>query len=272
MVELELLPAENAELKNKVNELRYENDELKERLNNISKEEAQLLYKIQKCKIELKQKDLKKTGKTTKYTYFELSDFVPQLEQILYDNMLGSFFKIENKKATLTVFDSETGISHKWTTECIYTKEVKENAYDVGIHMKNEQAIQTYARRTLYLQAFDILEPNEIESQDKPSQTSKKQVKKTKTHPNSWKHTLKPQKDKVQEVTAERVQDILKQAEQTLDDYQKDKADKDKVPFTWDYARSIIRSISKNEQEYNACKNSLVFQKANTIPKGGINK
>lgn len=264
MTDLALLPAENA-VKEKIKELRYENNELKEQLKNMPKEEAQLLYKIQKCKIELKQKDLKKTGKTKKYDYFELSDFIPQLEQILYDNKLGSYFNFEDNMAYLIVFDSETGICHKWSTKCILIKSVEENKYDVGMHMKNEQAIQTYARRTLYLQAFDILEPNAIESEDKTIKTKQKTKK---THQNSWKHTLKPQKEPSEEVTAERVQEILKQAEEIFDDYQKDKKDEDKKPFTWEYARSTIRSLSKNEKEYNACKNSLVFQKANTIPKG----
>lgn len=263
MTELALLPAENAELKNKINKLQYENNQLKNR--DLSKEKAQLLYKVQKCKIELKKCNLQKTGKTKKYDYFELSDFIPQLEQILYDNQLGSYFKFENNVAYLIVFDSETGISHQWCTKCILIRSVEENKYDVGMHMKNEQAIQTYARRTLYLQAFDILEPNSIEAQDKDDKKQVKSQNKPKNHKNSWKHTLKPQKEPAKEVTAERIQDILKQAEEIFDDYQKDKKDEDKKPFTWEVAKSTIRSLTKNEQEYNACKNSLIFKSADTI-------
>ena len=36
---------------------------------------------------------------------------------------------------------------------------------DVGELMKAEQALQTYARRTLYLQALEIVEPNVIEQE-----------------------------------------------------------------------------------------------------------
>ena len=265
-----LLAAENIELKNAVETLTQKNNRLNARIQELinsgatnqdtSKEKAQLLYKIQKCKIELKKQELKKTGKTNKYDYFELSDFVPQLERILYENKLGSYFTIKNKKAVLTVFDSVTGVSHNWVTECIYSSQIKENGYDVGVHMKSEQAIQTYARRTLYLQAFDILEPNEIESQDK---TINKQVKPKKQ---SWQNTLKPQKQEPEEVTAERVQEIIGEAYEMM----KDHYGKDEFEFSWEKAKRTIKRLCKNEHEYNICKQHTVFKTANTI-KGGMN-
>ena len=38
--------------------------------------------------------------------------------------------------------------------------------------------------------------------------------------------------------------------------------------FTWEYARFTIRKLCRNDREYTACTNSLVFKKASDIEEG----
>ena len=229
--------------------------------NPLNKEKASLLGRIHKCKIRLKEKKLKKTGYNShnKYHYFELSDFLPSLEVILDEAGLATYCYFEADKGYLVVFDTETGVSHTWSTKCI-SSHVKENGFDVGVHMKSEQAIQTYARRTLYLQAFDIVEPNEIENdgegEEKPKPAPKQKPK--------ARSPVKPVKEPKTEVTAERVQEILRDSQRIFDEYMEGRTEEDKRPFTWDNARRI-RKQCHNEQEFKACSQALIFKNGNEV-------
>lgn len=250
---------------NEADRLREENKQLREKLQKtekITKEEAKLLCMIQKCKIELKKQKLKKSGYNNhnKYHYFELDDFLPCVEIILDKHGLASFFLFEGDKAHLTICNSE-GASHTWTTKCISSKP-RENGYDVGVHMKSEQAVQTYARRTLWLQAMEITEPNEIESDEKPHTEEQKKKKVTADK------VIKPiREEKTEEVTAERIKEILTTAQQKFDEAQQDKPEKQRRAWIWENARFIIKKHCRTQAEFNACKNSLTFQDADKIGK-----
>lgn len=235
----------------------------------VTKDEAKLLISIQKCKIELKKQKLKKSGYNShnKYYYFELDDFLSCVEIILDKHGLASFFTFDDDKAYLTICN-ESGASHTWSTKCI-APSVKENAYDFGVYMKPTQAIQTYARRTLWLQAMEITEPNEIESDAKPQKDSKPQkkqpIKKQKQAITADKLIKPIREPKEEEVTAERIKEILHNAQQRFDEAQEDKDEKERRPFIWDNAKFLIKKLCNNEQEYKACQNSLVFKSADQV-------
>lgn len=250
------LQHENMELHGTVKQLKAQLEE-KPALTN---DESKLLGKIQECKIELKKKNLKKSGYNNhnKYSYFELSDFLPSLELILYENGLATYCYFEDNKGHLVVFDIESGVSHRWSTTC-RASQVKENGYDVGVHMKSEQAIQTYARRTLYLQAFDIVEPNSIESDGGDTQKAKK--KPIPKAPKKNVSPVRPIKEKAPaKVTAERVHDIITIADKQWHEKQIKKIEADRLPFTWDNAKDFIKELCKTDEEYKACSQSLVFK------------
>ena len=233
-----------------VERLRKQNDELLReiqqlKMRKVTKEEAKLLREVQKCKIELKKQNLKKTGYNShgKYHYFELDDFLSCVEIILNKRGLASFFNFEDDRAELTICN-EYGASHTWTTKCISAK-ARENGFDVGVHMKSEQAIQTYARRTLWLQAMEITEPNEIESDCKTTQQKKKQQKK--------------------QVTAERIEDILRKAEKRFKNQQLKKLEKDRDVWNWENGKQYIRDLCRNEREFLICQQSVEFKQADEI-------
>jgi len=262
MSELEYLEAENIELKERIRELEDDREELRHSLSRIgsplNKEEAKLLGTIHKCKIELKQQNLKKTGYNShnKYSYFELGDFLPCLERILDKHGLGSYCYFENWKGYLIIFDVESGVLHSWDTPC-KIPHVKENGFDIGVHMKAEQAVQTYARRTLYLQAFDIVEPNSIESDGEGKSVPQKNKVKPKKQPKQFSPVNPVVEKKDTEVTAERINEIIDEAYNFIAEHTKEG---EPVPFTWDKAKHTIRKMCRNEREFEACSQSFRFQ------------
>lgn len=111
--------------------------------------------KLQKAKLELAKKDIKKSGKNayTGFAYFELSDFLPHIVEILESLALCSTINIEEKTAKLEIINTENPEDRTSVTIPIATANVK-GAND----MQNLGATQTYLRRYLYMLAFDIVE------------------------------------------------------------------------------------------------------------------
>ena len=266
MSDIEYLEAENNELRQRLEELEAQVERLSLLRSPLSKEEAKLLGMIHKCKIELKRQPLKKTGYNNhnKYSYFELGDFLPCLEVILDNHGLGSYCYFEDGVGYLVIFDVESGVFHSWDTPC-RLPQVKENGFDVGVYMKAEQAVQTYARRTLYLQAFDIVEPNSIESDGEGKSVPQKSKVKPKKQPKQVSPVNPVVEKKDTEVTAERVNSILDEAYKRFNSLQLKKLKKDRLPFTWENAQTIINDLCGNAQEFNACSQSIRFDTANKV-------
>lgn len=111
--------------------------------------------KLQKAKLELTKRDIKKSGKNTYtgFTYFELSDFLPHIVEILESLGLCSLINIDEKTAKLEIINDENPEDRTSVTIPIATASVK-GAND----MQNLGATQTYLRRYLYMLAFDIVE------------------------------------------------------------------------------------------------------------------
>lgn len=157
----------------------------------FTKEQCSILARVQKTKKELYHKNLKKTGynKFSNYKYFELGDFTGVVIDLLEKKGLASHFQFNSKKARLYIVDTKNGAYLRWTTDL--KPNTQETVYkpkktvDMGRKMKDNQTLQTYARRTLYLQALEIAEPNAI---DAGGETNNKKVNST----NSSKKQEKP--------------------------------------------------------------------------------
>ena len=111
--------------------------------------------KLQKAKLELTKKDIKKSGKNTYtgFTYFELSDFLPHIVEILESLGLCSVINIGEKVAELEIINIDNPEDKTSVSIPVATASVK-GAND----MQNLGATQTYLRRYLYMLAFDIVE------------------------------------------------------------------------------------------------------------------
>ena len=110
--------------------------------------------KLQKARVELQNKGLKKSGKNSfsGFSYFELSDFLPTINEIFNGLKLFSHFNIENDKAVLRIFDTEKPDSVVAFYMPTATLELKGcNA------IQALGGINTYCRRYLYLNALEIV-------------------------------------------------------------------------------------------------------------------
>lgn len=120
----------------------------------------QVLLKLQKARVMLQEKDLKKTGYNPfqKFNYFELSDFLPHINKIFDELKLYSHFNLYQDKAKLVVICTETNEQVQFTTPI---QQLKENA-----KMQDIGAIHTYAKRYLYYNALEIVENDLIDCKD----------------------------------------------------------------------------------------------------------
>lgn len=122
-----------------------------------------IFQKIQRARVELQKRDLKKSGynKYSNYKYFELGDFLPHINEIC--DKLGLYTEVsyQEKEAFLKVIDCDNSeVYREWTTPI-------EVAVLKGCSMiQNIGGTQSFARRYLYMMAFEIAEADAIDSGD----------------------------------------------------------------------------------------------------------
>lgn len=110
--------------------------------------------KLQKARLELQNKSLKKSGKNkfAGFTYYELADFLPSVNQIFYDLKIFSNFSIKEGQATLTVTDWED------KTQEVFTSPIEELELKGCSKVQALGGVHTYLKRYLYLNALEIIE------------------------------------------------------------------------------------------------------------------
>lgn len=139
-----------------------------------------IMQKIQKARVELQGKDLKKSGfnKGIGFKYFELDDFLPYINEIC--NNIGLFTKVEfgKEEAILKIYDLE-----KREDVEIWNTPVDITTLRNGSVMQSIGAAQKYARRQLYQMAFEIAENDVLDSDDAvdiEAEEAKKKISKPK--------------------------------------------------------------------------------------------
>ena len=116
--------------------------------------------KLQEVRVGLQEKNVKKTGKNQSISYYELGDFLPQLNELNKEAGLATRFYVTNKKAVLEVVNVDV------TSEI-----VKFSSPTVEVDLPRGQAIQglgakiTYMRRYLLMIAFEIVESDYVDKQ-----------------------------------------------------------------------------------------------------------
>jgi hypothetical protein len=138
-----------------------------------------IFEKLQKARIELQNKKLKKTGKNgySGFTYYELADFLPQVNQIFYDLKLHSNFSIENEQASLTVTDWEDN------TKEVFTSPIEDLELKGCTKIQALGGVHTYMKRYLYLNALEIVESDMLDAKAgsiEEVKTQKEQIKEVK--------------------------------------------------------------------------------------------
>lgn len=117
--------------------------------------------KLQTMRVALQSKNLKKSGQNSfaKYSYYELADFLPAINQIMLENKVTSIITFNSENAVLTLVNTEK------PDEVITFASPMREAVLKGAHpIQNLGAIETYSRRYLYMTAFEIVESDTLDA------------------------------------------------------------------------------------------------------------
>ena len=116
--------------------------------------------KLMQARIMLQNAPLKKSGhnKFAGYYYFELGDFLPDVQQIFNNIGLCGYISYDAEIASLTIVDLEDN-----STIVITSPMVEANLK--GAHpIQNLGAVETYTRRYLWVTAMEIVEHDALDS------------------------------------------------------------------------------------------------------------
>jgi hypothetical protein len=116
--------------------------------------------KLMAARIMLQNAPLKKSGhnKFAGYSYFELGDFIPTINQIFNEVGLCGVVSYDSEIASLTITDTDDG------TSIVITSPMAE-ANLKGCHpIQNLGAVETYTRRYLWVTAMEIVEHDALDS------------------------------------------------------------------------------------------------------------
>lgn len=117
--------------------------------------------KLMEARIALQGKKLAKTGKNkfAGYSYFELGDFLPTVQEIFLSLGLCGFVSYGVEKADLTICDIEN------PEDKIIISSPMSSASLKGAHnIQNLGAVQTYLRRYLWVTAMEIVEHDALDA------------------------------------------------------------------------------------------------------------
>lgn len=120
-----------------------------------------IYIKLQSMRVELQEMNIKKSGinKFAGYTYYELSDILPPINQLQAKHKTCSIINFNNEFATLKLVNSELP-----SDQIDFTSPMSELSLKGGQAIQNLGGIETYQRRYLYMTAFEIVENDFFDS------------------------------------------------------------------------------------------------------------
>jgi len=118
--------------------------------------------KLQEARIQLQNTKLNKSGKNkfAGYEYFELGDFLPQIQNICQKIGLCGTVSFDQTMAYLTIYDVD-GTDRGFVT---FTSPMSSAALKGCHDVQNLGAVQTYLRRYLWTNAFEIVEHDALDA------------------------------------------------------------------------------------------------------------
>jgi hypothetical protein len=125
-------------------------------------ENFKVYAKLQKCRVELQNMELKKSGhnKFAGYRYFELGDFLPAVNTLFDIYGLAYSLQFDREMATMFIIDVDTGSSIKFT--CPMEQAVLKGCMPV----QNLGASITYITRYLLVMALAISEHDAVDASE----------------------------------------------------------------------------------------------------------
>lgn len=110
--------------------------------------------KLMQARIRLQGTKLSKSGKNkfAGYSYFELGDFLPTIQDIFHQIGLCGYISFGTDLATLTITDTDGG------GEITVTSPMAEANLKGAHPIQNLGAVQSYTRRYLWMSALEVVE------------------------------------------------------------------------------------------------------------------
>lgn len=176
--------------------------------------------KLQECRVELQNKELKKSGKNKHlgFNYFELADFLPTVNELFKKHGLFSQFNIEDV-ATLTIVDTED------ESTTVFTTKTAPATLQKATPVQELGAEHTYIKRYLYINALEIIE-NDIVDQVIGTDDVKPKEKATKQQVARIIELFEPSRipkmlqyakvEKLEDLTLQQASDFIKKQEKML--------------------------------------------------------
>lgn len=125
--------------------------------------------KLQAVRVELAKQGIKKGKKNTYagYSYYELADFLPQIQELCQKHKVTPLFTVDGQNATLSIHDME-----KPDASISFAIPMSQAQLKACHPVQNLGAVLTYERRYLYMIAFELVEADILEATTSdPSQT-----------------------------------------------------------------------------------------------------
>ncbi len=116
--------------------------------------------KLQQARMLLQGTKLTKSGKNkfAGYEYFELGDFLPAVQKICHEMGLCGIVSFNHEMAYLQINDVEDG------TSIMFTSPMSSAALKGCHDVQNLGAVQSYLRRYLWVNAFEIVEHDALDA------------------------------------------------------------------------------------------------------------
>ena len=117
--------------------------------------------KLMEARIKLQSIPMKKSGKNSfqGYEYFELSDFIPNVQKIFSEVGLCGVVSYETDLAKLTITDTSEP-----SQQIVITSPMAEANLKGSHPIQNLGAVETYQRRYLWMTALEILEHDAVDA------------------------------------------------------------------------------------------------------------
>ena len=128
-----------------------------------------IFEKLNQARLEFQSMGVKKSGKNSYagYTYYELSDILPFINQIANELKFCCVINFNSELATLDFCDLEKDEKITFTSPM-------SSASLKGCHeVQNLGAVETYIKRYLYQNCFEIVEGDALDSTMNPAESEK---------------------------------------------------------------------------------------------------
>ena len=124
-----------------------------------------IYHKLQEARCKLQDLNLKKTGhnKFAGYSYFELGDILPAINNINKELGLCTHVTFDNEFARLFIIDSDSSKPEK-LSYLEFTSPMAKATLKGAHDIQNLGAMETYQRRYLYVSAYEIVESDAVDS------------------------------------------------------------------------------------------------------------